>query len=464
MSSREATRVHRANVLIVEDSPTQAMKLQLVLERHGYHVAAARNGSEALTALASQVPTLVITDINMPEMDGYELCQRIKDDARLKDLPVILLTALSDPEDILRGLECGADNFIVKPYEEEFLLSRIQYVLTNLELRLASSGGPVTEIFFAGRKYELHAGRIRSIDLLLSTYETAVQKNLELSKAKEKLEEQAGLLREKNMEMEADLEMARELQAAFIPRHYPVFPALSSPDRSLIRFCHRYTTTTELGGDFFDIRALSDTEAAVLVCDVMGHGVRAALVASILRGLAEELKPIAREPGPFLTEINRSLCAILKQTPTQMFATAFYVVVDIKQGELRSANAGHPSALLVRRAGASAEPLMPDDAAGPALGIFNAAAYAETRRPVTAKDTVMVFTDGLYEVECTDGSYFDKEALRTAVAELSAKPTPELLDALLAKIKASAAEGEFNDDMCVVGVDVVDLLPAGSSA
>ena len=104
---------------------------------------------------------------------------------------------------------------------------------------------------------------------------------------------------------------------------------------------------------------------------------------------------------------------------------------------------------------------MTDDAAGPALGIFNAAAFAETRRPISPKDAVMVFTDGLYEVERTDGSYFDKEALRTAVAELGGKPTPDLLDALLARIKESAAEGEFNDDMCVVGVDVVDLLQAG---
>ncbi len=241
------------DILIVEDSPTQTqtLKLQHVLERHGCRVVAARNGGEALAALAVQVPTLVITDINMPEMDGYELCQRIKDDPRFKELSVILLTSLSDPKDILRGLECGADNFIVKPYDEELLISRIQYVLANLHLRRAAQNKPVTEIFFAGRKYQLHLGRMHSIDLLLSTYETAVQKNLELSRAEAKLEAQAGLLREKNAEMAADLEMARELQAAFIPRHYPVFPSHSSPERSALQFCHRYTTTTELGGDFF---------------------------------------------------------------------------------------------------------------------------------------------------------------------------------------------------------------------
>jgi serine phosphatase RsbU (regulator of sigma subunit)/CheY-like chemotaxis protein len=459
MSTPDSLPPQCVSILVVEDSPTQAMKLVYVLNRHGYQASIARNGSEALTALAAHVPTLVITDINMPEMDGYELCQRIKDDPRLNDLPVILLTTLSDPKDILRGLECGADNFIVKPYDEEFLLSRIQYVLANLELRLASKGKPVTEIFFAGHKYELHSGRIHSIDLLLSTYETAVQKNLELSKAKEKLEEQAGLLREKNAEMEADLEMARELQAAFIPRHYPVFPSCSSPDQSAIQFCHRYTTTTELGGDFFDIHALSDTEAGVLVCDVMGHGVRAALVASILRGLTEELRPIAGTPGRFLTELNQSLHTILKQSPTQMFATAFYLVVDLKKGELRSACAGHPAALHVRRTTGSVEPLTTDAGTGPALGIFDTASYAEVRTPLSAQDMVMIFTDGLYEVECADGSFFDKEALRAVVAGLAGHPTPKLFDDMLADIRQKAAAGEFDDDMCVVGVDIVELLP-----
>ena len=128
------------DVLIVEDSLTQAMKLQHILERHRHRVTTARNGEEALAALApgGALPRIVITDINMPRMDGYELCARIKDDARLREIPVILLTSLSDPKDILKGLECGADNFIVKPYDEEFLLSRIQYVLANLELRQQS--------------------------------------------------------------------------------------------------------------------------------------------------------------------------------------------------------------------------------------------------------------------------------------------------------------------------------------
>ena len=448
------------DILIVEDSLTQTLKLRHVLERHGYHVLTpVRDGREALAALGRHRPTLVITDINMPGMDGYELCRRIKDDPSLTDLPVILLTSLGDPKDILRGLECGADNFIVKPYDEEFLLTRIQYVLANLELRRQAEGKEATEIFFAGHKYKLTSDRIHSIDLLLSTYEMAVQKNLELSRAKEQLEQQADQHREKNAEMEADLEMARELQTAFLPRHYPVFPPTASPDRSALQFCHRYSTSTELGGDFFDILALSDTVAAVLICDVMGHGVRAALVTAIVRGLVEEQRADAADPGHFVTALNASLCAILRQTTTPLFSTAFYLVVDAARGTVRWASAGHPAPFHVRRTAGNVERLqLAGEKPGPALGLLDTAAYATHESTAAPGDLLMLFTDGLYEIDDADGVIFEMGQLTEAIARRCAQPTPQLFDALIAELQAFAATGKFGDDMCLVGVDLTRLL------
>lgn len=447
-------------ILIVEDSPTQLLKLRHVLERHGYSIPdTARDGQAALAALAERVPTLVITDINMPGMDGYSLCQRIKDDPKLKDLPVILLTSLSDPKDILRGLECGADNFIVKPYDEEFLLSRIQYVLANLRLRQQARGKHATEIYFAGHKYQLTSDRIHSIDLLLSTYETAVQKNLELSRAKEQLEQQAVQLREKNAEMQADLEMARELQVAFLPRQYPVFPSNASPERSALKFCHRYHTSTELGGDFFDILALSETQAGVLICDVMGHGVRAALVTAIVRGLVEELKEIALDPGRFVTDINRSLCAILHQTTTPLFATAIYAVVDAAAGRLQFANAGHPWPFLVRRSAGEVASLQPAGTKpGPALGFAPTASYATFERALAPGDLLMLFTDGLYEIDGPNDTIYEMSQLTEAIARRCTLPTPELFDDLFAELRRFSVTGEFGDDMCLVGLDIARPL------
>ena len=462
----ENPSVRGVEILIVEDSLTQSMKLQHILQRHEHHVTTTRDGIEALEAIAKKKPSLVITDINMPRMNGYELCQKIKDDPALTETPVILLTSLSDPKDILKGLECGADNFIVKPYDEEFLLSRIQYVLANQELRKQHAGQPVTEIFFAGHKYQLTSQRIHSIDLLLSTYETAVQKNLELSRAKELLEQQAEQLREKNAMMEAELDLARELQTAFLPRDYPKIPPDAPPPESALKFCHRYRTTTELGGDFFDILKISPTEAGVFICDVMGHGVRAALVTAIIRGLVEELETTAgADPTRFLCEINEGLCAVLKETATPLFASAFYGVIDVVSGTVRYANAGHPSPYHLRCATGAAsdgarkvERLDPDEKKpGPALGVFENSNYATSRRALTAGDLLILFTDGLYEVEGENGVFYDQEKLVAAIARRSGEPAEALFDGLLDEVKAFSAIKDFDDDVCLVGVEVARI-------
>ena len=132
--TEEVTR-NNAFVLIVEDSPTQAEHLQYLLERNGFQVAVATNGRQALELLDKLDVALVISDIVMPEMSGYDLCSAIRADPRHAALPVMLVTSLVDVQDVLRGLECGADNFIRKPYDEKYLLSRVDYLLMNHEMR-----------------------------------------------------------------------------------------------------------------------------------------------------------------------------------------------------------------------------------------------------------------------------------------------------------------------------------------
>lgn len=190
-----------AHILIVEDSITQAMMLQNILERNHFTVTHAENGRRALEILDATQPTLVITDVQMPEMDGYELCHAIKTQPGRASIPVMLLTSLSDPNDILKGLECGADNFVVKPYEEAFLLSRIQTIVANQQLRIANGPGEEIPIFFAGKKYVITSDRRQILNLLLSTYETAVQTNRDLAKAHEELKAaQAQLIEAEKMQ------------------------------------------------------------------------------------------------------------------------------------------------------------------------------------------------------------------------------------------------------------------------
>src|SRR5882724_6081861 len=175
------------HILIAEDSATQAQRLQHILEQHGYRVTATANGRLALEAAQRSKPALIISDVIMPEMNGYELCGRIKADARLSDVPVVLVTTLSDPHDVIRGLECRADNFILKPYDADRLLRRIQFVLVNSQMRRSEQPGMGLEIVFSGQKHFITADRLQILNLLLSTYEAAMQRNAELSSTRDTL-------------------------------------------------------------------------------------------------------------------------------------------------------------------------------------------------------------------------------------------------------------------------------------
>lgn len=169
-------------ILIVEDSLTQAMRLQFLLVENGYDVRVASDGVKGLAAAKVEKPTIIITDVMMPEMDGYELCSRIKQDETLKDIHVVLLTSLSDPRDVIKGLQCGADNFLTKPYDNEQLLRRMHHILVNIAMRKDGNAQMSVEVFFGGQRHTLTSDRVQIIDLLLSTFELAVLQNTHLEK------------------------------------------------------------------------------------------------------------------------------------------------------------------------------------------------------------------------------------------------------------------------------------------
>jgi len=174
-------------ILIVEDSATQAEQVRYSLEKHGFAVRTAANGVEALSLMQQKPPDIIVSDVVMPEMDGYEFCRRVKEDETYKQIPVILLTSLSDPRDVLRGLECGADNFIVKPYDERYLLSRLQYLIANAHLRQVDTAQLGIEIVLAGEKHFIKSDRISILNLLLSSYEIAIMRNSELVRVRDEM-------------------------------------------------------------------------------------------------------------------------------------------------------------------------------------------------------------------------------------------------------------------------------------
>ncbi len=175
-------------ILVAEDSQVQAKRLQFFFEKSNTRSRFCQNGKDALDQVLKEKPVLIISDIMMPVMDGYEFCAKVKEVKGMEDVPVILLTSLNNPLDIIKGLQAGADNFITKPYDEEYLLSRIRYLLANRYIR--SQGAPDTgiDIMFQGKRFHINSGKKQILDLLLSVYEAAMNRNTQLIHAQQQLQ------------------------------------------------------------------------------------------------------------------------------------------------------------------------------------------------------------------------------------------------------------------------------------
>ncbi len=283
-------------------------------------------------------------------------------------------------------------------------------------------------------------------------------------KAEEQLAALAEELSQKNRALEEDLAMARELQYALLPQHYPRFPHSASQSDGALRFCHFFNPSSSVSGDFFDVLDVSNTMAGIFVCDVMGHGVRAALVAAIIRTLVHDLRDFWDKPAEFLTRLNRELRETLKDTQTPIFASAFYGVVDIERGVLEFANAGHPKPLLVHHLPSDRQPHpVQGGRHGPVLGLFDDARYTASQETLAAQDVMLLFTDGLFEVEGANGRLYDYDCLLESVSRRGDLPPARLCDEVISEIRQFSASKEFNDDVCLVAVELDHLHLNGSS-
>jgi sigma-B regulation protein RsbU (phosphoserine phosphatase) len=194
----------------------------------------------------------------------------------------------------------------------------------------------------------------------------------------------------------------------------------------------------------------------------MGHGVRAALVASILRALVNELEPVWKQPSEFMGQLNRALRRILKHTRVPLFASAFYVVADMANGTLSYANAGHPCPLRLRGHPGAELPRLDGCKPGPALGLLDEAEYPCTHSPIVMPETILLFTDGLFEVEAQDGTLYDYQALRAAVGQLAGLNAADLCESVVEKVRQFSGQQEFGDDVCVVAMEIDHLASPAS--
>ena len=356
-----------------------------------------------LARLTAENFDLVLLDLTLPDSNGLQTFTRLQ--AHAPHIPVIVLTGIDDESLAIRTVREGAQDYLVK-----------------------------TEV-------------------RIETLRHAIRYAIERKRLQETLARTTEELRARNIEMEADLGMARELQQALLSRQKRIFPEGTEGD---LHFHYRYQPTTALAGDFFDVIPLSDTMAGVLIADVMGHGVRAALVTALVRGLVEELTFAASDPARFLSEINNGLTAILHNTDWPIPVSAFYLVVDVATGRMRYANAAHPNPICLHRDLGITEIVSrsPNSRPGPILGIMEDAVYSTGECQISPLDLVMLFTDGVYEAENLDAESFGRERLMASASNRIRQPAPLLFDGLLADVQQFTGNTEFADDICLVGIEI----------
>ncbi|HOI58810.1 MULTISPECIES: response regulator [unclassified Methanoculleus] len=215
------------SILVVEDSRTQAEYLRHILETEGYDVTLAADGATTLRRIEAAPPDIVLTDVLMPGMDGYELCRRIKQ--MNAEIPVIMVTSLFDPADVMKGLESGADSFIVKPVTPGHVRTQIEAVLRTAEMPDPDGSPAGLEVPFSGSVYTISAGRLKILNTLLSTYSIAVTKNTELQEVQEQLHS----LNDQLQEAVGDLSRSNESLVAENQERRRVEKALADANRKL---------------------------------------------------------------------------------------------------------------------------------------------------------------------------------------------------------------------------------------
>ncbi len=255
--------------------------------------------------------------------------------------------------------------------------------------------------------------------------------------------------------MEKDLNMAREVQLAFIAKQPSHFPENTPVEKSSMQFFHCYLPASTLAGDFFNILPISEHKVGVLICDVMGHGTRASLLTAYFQGLIEELMPIADDSGVFLKKLNLSLNAIMSQFYTGVFATIFYLVIDLRNNKISYTNAGHPAPFILHRTEGVVKDIQPNiKEVEPALGLFKDYNYTIYEYPINKDDVLFLFTDGLYEVKNVHNKIYGRQKLFESLGKHIFMHPEKLFNPILDEIYTFGQSKELKDDVCLVAAHI----------
>ncbi|MFM8291745.1 MAG: PP2C family protein-serine/threonine phosphatase [Planctomycetia bacterium] len=455
------------DVLIAEDSRIQARMLIRRLEEAGHTVRWGENGALALALARERRPDIIVSDIEMPEMTGYEFCKAAKADPGLKAVPFILLSTLCDPIDIIRGLDAGADNYVTKPYEPDYLLGRMTALLAT-PLEAADDAQAATlEVTLAGQQFRVKAGRQQVLNLLVSTFENAVAKNQELVVANQELSVARDSLQKSNEELAAlnaeisranahmvrDLEAAAKVQRSLLPGDDVAIPATA--------VAWRYVPCQNLAGDFLNVFPLDGEHAGLFVVDVSGHGVPSSLMAvtvgrflvpkvsesSLLVRQGADGRVIVARPAEVATQLNHLFQA---DEFSGLYFTLMYGVLHLPTGRLDYVSAGHPAMLRVPAAGGAAEF---HGAEGFPIAFVPGIEYEQKTLQLAPGDRLYLYSDGVPEAMDPEKQPYGEQAMADRIAAARTAPLEVSVTGLLEAVEKWCAPVGPLDDITILGLE-----------
>ena len=451
--------------------------LQKRLESAGFDVRHGEDGKIALDLIRDDPPDVIISDIEMPNMNGYELCREVKQDAKLRRIPLVLLSTLSDPQDIIEGLSAGADNYVTKPYETEYLLGRVEALLnTPIEEIESADDSDALEVTLRGKRFAVKSGRQQVLNLLISTFEGAVEKNVELIRAnqelsmsRDKLAKQHEMLQELNSQLELNnSRMTRDLDAAARIQH----SLLPGGDVAVqnVEVAWRYIPCDELAGDFLSFFMLDDRHLALYVVDVSGHGVSSSLLSvtvarsmtrqvtttSILASPNEDGSISVTPPTEVANELNRRFPM---EDQGNLYFTMFYGILNTLTGDLRFVSAGHPPAVVLPVDGGDPY-LLP--AEGFAIGWMEDLDADEESTALNTGDRLFVFSDGVPEAMSEDLEEFGDDRMLELISGTRGMTVDEAVAHIKSGIDYWCRINGPKDDVSILAVELIDPA-AGSS-
>ncbi len=389
-------------VLIIEDDDEDFRIVRALLRQAGAsmltleHQPTLRGG---LNAIATDTD-VVLLDLNLPDAQGFDTFRQVRELA--PHIPIVLLTGLHDEALGMQAIQGGAQDYLVKgEFDGHLLLRTILYAI-------------------------------------------------ERKASHERLQHLADQLVATNTIMAQDLAMARDIQQALMPLSLNALPHVRSGQT--IRMGSLYRPCESLGGDFYTALPLSSDTVAVLVCDVVGHGVRSALITAVLRGLMEDAKHAAQDPGQLLTQINRTLPRVLT-LPDLILITAVCVFVDHHQPRLRVASAGHPPPLRIDAAGAAMWLANPTRNPDPALGLTPRMTYGTATFDLAPGDRLLLYTDGIPEACNPEGEAYGRERMQACVMAARDMAIEDVPAHLLRDAQAFTERDDFKDDICLVAIE-----------